>query len=84
MGRGLMPEEGTGDNQRVASQPSPVDEERRMRRAMRVGSELWAKNSRPTVPATLLRSALLVAGGFCLGWGALRFWPRFHGRVFCC
>ncbi len=56
-----------------AHQATPVDEECRIRRRMRLDFHLCAKKS-PTLAKTLLCGALLVSGGFCLGWAALRLW----------
>ncbi len=59
------------------------DEERRIRRGMRVDQHLCAKESRSTLWMTLLCNALLLTGGICLGWGMFRFWPRLNRRVLC-
>lgn len=48
------------------------DDERRIRRAMRLNPGLWASKTRRTLPATMVGGAALLAGGFCLGWKAFR------------
>ncbi len=49
-----------------------ADEERRIRQRMRVDPRRWAKTPHRALPAALLRSTLLLTGGFCLGWGVFR------------
>jgi hypothetical protein len=54
----------------------PVDEERRIRRRMRLNAKTWStKSSRALLPR-IVRGSVLLAGGFCLGWTAFRFWHR--------
>ncbi len=60
----------------AALKATPVDEEHRIRRGMRVDLHLCAKKS--TLGMTLLCNALLLTGGFCLGWGMFRLWPRLN------
>jgi hypothetical protein len=50
------------------------DDERRIRRAMRMKPKLSARTTRWTLPATIVGEAALLAGGVCLGWKAFRFW----------
>ncbi len=66
----------------AARQATPVDEERRIRRRMRLDLHLCAKKS-PTLAKTLLCGALLFSAGFCVGWVALRLWPGLNRRAFC-
>ncbi len=49
-------------------------DEQKMRRRMRLDPKTWAQNSQCSVATALSRSVLLLAGGFCLGWGAFRMW----------
>ncbi len=51
-----------------------ADEQRRIRRGMRVDPKAWVKDTGRALSPALLRGALLITGGFCLGWGAFRFW----------
>ncbi len=67
----------------AALKATPVDEERRIRRRMRVDLHLCAKKSRPALWMTLLYNASLLTGGFCLGWGMFRLWLRLNRRMFC-
>jgi hypothetical protein len=46
------------------------DDERRIRRAMRLKPSLAAKTTHRTLPTTMLGGAALFAGGVCLGWKA--------------
>ena len=60
--------------------PEPVDEERRIRQGMRLNAKTWPtkrtwpKKTTRALPPTIIRGAALLAGGFCLGWRAFRFW----------
>jgi len=58
----------------VASELELGDDERRMRRAMRLVPSLSARTTRRKLPTTLVGGAALLAGGVCLGWKAFRFW----------
>jgi hypothetical protein len=50
------------------------DDERRIRRAMRLKPDLPARTTRRALPTTIVGGAALLAGGVCLGWKAFRFW----------
>ncbi len=67
----------------AALKATSVDEERRIRQGMRVDLHLRGKKSRPALWTTLMRNALLLTGGFCLGWGMFRLRPRFNRRMSC-
>ncbi len=51
-----------------------ANEQRRIRRGMRVDPKAWVKDTGRALSPALLRGAMLITGGFCLGWGAFRFW----------
>ena len=51
-----------------------ADEERRIRRGMRLVPELLAKNKKTKGIPTILGRATLVAGGVFLGWAGSRLW----------
>jgi hypothetical protein len=61
-------------NRPVAAELELGDDERRIRRAMRLKHELPAKASRRKLPTTVVGGAALLAGGVCLGWKAFKFW----------
>ncbi len=63
-------------SQDVAAALELGDEERRIRQAMRLNPKLWSKKTRGALAASMVGGAALIAGGFCLGWKAFRFW---HG-----
>jgi hypothetical protein len=67
-----MLEDADIDGRYVALEP--VDEERRMRQGMRVKAKTWSKRTSRALPSAIIRGAALLAGGFCLGWRAFRFW----------
>jgi hypothetical protein len=48
------------------------DDERRIRRAMRLKPNPSARTISRTLPTTMVGGAALLAGGFCLGWKAFR------------
>jgi len=50
-----------------------AEEERRIRRGMRLDAKLWAKKKPRNVPKMLGRATLVVTGVF-LGWAGSRFW----------
>jgi hypothetical protein len=52
----------------------PVDEERRIRRGMRLNVKDWSKKTTRALPPAIIGGAALLAGGFCLGWGAFKIW----------
>ena len=54
--------------------PELADEERRIRRAMRLKPNLLAQKTPRTLAPTMVSGAALLAGGFCLGWKAFRVW----------
>jgi hypothetical protein len=58
----------------VAPELELGDDERRIRRAMRLKPNLSARTTRRTLPTTMVGGAALLAGGVCLGWKAFRFW----------
>ncbi len=53
---------------------SDEDEERRIRQGMRLNAKTWPKRTTRALPPGIIRGTALVAGGFCLGWRAFRFW----------
>lgn len=69
-----MPERARIRTHQVAPELELGDEERRIRRAMRLKLDLPAKTTRRTLPTTMVGGAALLAGGVCLGWKAFRIW----------
>jgi len=69
----LLERPGIG-SRHVAPELELGDNERMMRRAMRLKPSLSARATRRTLPTTIVGGAALLAGGVCLGWKAFRFW----------
>jgi hypothetical protein len=72
MDSAMIPVYGAATERCLAIESDRLDEERRIRRGMRLDPKAWAKTAKR--PPQLLRGALLLTGGFCLGWEAFRFW----------
>jgi hypothetical protein len=67
-----MLEDADIDGRYVALEPA--DEERRIRRGMRLKARTWSKRTNRVLPPAIIGGAALLTGGFCLGWKAFRFW----------
>ena len=52
--------------------PELPNDERRIRQGMRLKPDLLVKKTHRTT--AVVGGAALLAGGFCLGWKAFRFW----------
>ncbi len=68
------PAKGAGCDQSAAMALSVAEEERRIRRKMRLDPRMASSETKRVLSGTLVRGALLLTGGFCLGWGAFRVW----------
>ncbi len=68
-----IPVYGASGDQYLAFQRER-NEERKIRRGMRLDPKTWPHNTRRVLPPPLVRGALLLTGGFLLGWGTFRIW----------